>query len=309
VARATRERILAAADELAYVYNRRAASMRTRRSHTVGLLIPGLANPFFGALVQAVEEELAPSGYTLLLANTLEDRDRQAELIRTFLEYRVDGVLVVPAIGTRASAFDFLKQDGTPTVLLTRHVQGLKSDWVGSDDAAGGALAASHLLEHGCARLAYFGGPVQVYARSQRSDAFAEAVRSHGAELDERWCVGTATSSSAGYEAARALLQAGDPPEGIACHSDAIAFGLIRALTERGHTVGEAVRVIGFDDVEHARISVPSLSSISVSSDQMGRSAARLLISRTQEPAGGQITTSVFEPSLRARESCGHHDR
>jgi LacI family transcriptional regulator len=132
-------------------------------------------------------------------------------------------------------------------------------------------------------------------------------VQSRGAHLDRRWCLGTATSSSAGYEAARRLLEVADPPEGIACHSDAIAFGLIRALAERGHVVGDAVRVVGFDDVEHARMAVPSLSSISVSSDQMGRSAAQLLMSRTHSPSGGGITTSVFEPSLRPRESCGHH--
>jgi len=94
VAENTRRRVQDAANELGYVYNRRAASLRMQRSNTIGLLIAGLANPFFADLTEAIEAELGPLGYTLLLGNTLDDLHRQESLIRTLLEFRVDGLRV-----------------------------------------------------------------------------------------------------------------------------------------------------------------------------------------------------------------------
>jgi LacI family transcriptional regulator len=308
VARDTRETVLSSAEALGYVYDRRAAALRTRRSDTVGLLIPGLVNPFFAALVQAIEEELAPVGLTVLLANSLESPARQEALVTTFLEYRVDGLLIVPAIGSTPSVVTSLDRLGVPHVLLTRKVAGVNADWVGSDDHRGGAIAAEHLLEHGCRRLAYVGGPPEVYARATRHTGFLETVRAADAEFVAEWSEGTATSSSAGYEAARQLLAAGRPPEGLACHSDAIAFGVMRALRDAGARVGEDVRVVGYDDVEHARSWAPSLSSISVSSEAMGRAAARLLTERIgSSDTSAAPRTTVFAPLLRARESCGVH--
>lgn len=311
VASSTREAVLTAAAGLGYVYDRRAAALRTRRSHTVGLLIPGLGNPFFAALVQAVEERLGPAGFTVLLANTLEAPERQDAVIQTLVEYRVDGLLVVPAIGSDGGMLSSLGRLRVPHVLMTRHVDGVEGDWVGSDDRRGGAMAAEHLTAHGCRTVAYLGGPPAVFTRAERRDGFLEVVRGSGSAFDEAWSVGTATSSSAGYEVVRALLSAGQaPPEGLACHSDAIAFGVMRALQDGGVVVGSGTRVIGYDDVEHARAWSPSLSSISVSSEEMGRAAAGLLLrAMSREGVGEEPRTVVLEPLLRPRESCGHCDR
>lgn len=308
VAPATKAAVLAAARTLGYIYDRRAAALRTSKSHTIGLLIPGLANPFFAALVQAVEEELGPAGFTVLLANTLERPERQTTVVETLLEYRVDGLLIVPAIGSGAEILGALERFDVPHVLLTRKVAGFEGDWVGSDDHGGGKLAAEHLLDHGCRSLAYFGGPPDTYARATRHDGFLGTVRRAGVRFVDEWSRGTETSSSAGYDAARTLLQSGPPPEGIACHSDAIAFGAMRALRDAGLSVGDDVRVVGYDDVEHARSWSPSLTSISVSSQEMGRAAARLLLDRIGGPnVKASARTAVFTPSLEERESCGTH--
>ena len=308
VAATTKAAVLAAAKELGYVYDRRAAALRTRKSHTIGLLIPGLANPFFAALVQAVEEELGPSGFTVLLANTLERPERQRAVVETLLEYRVDGLLIVPAIGSGREVLDAIERFAVPQVLLTRRVVGADGDWVGSDDRRGATLAAEHLVNHGCRSLAYFGGPTETYARATRYGGFVDAARAAGVRFVEEWSRGTETTSSAGYEAVRTLLQSGPPPEGLACHSDAIAFGAMRALRDAGLSVGSDVRVLGYDDLEHARSWSPSLTSISVSSDEMGRTAARLLLERIDRPrSSGSARTVVFTPTLQARESCGAH--
>lgn len=307
VAASTRERVLAAAEQLRYVYNRRAAGLRMQRSSTIGLLVAGFANPFFADLTEAIEEELGPSGYTLLLGNTLDDPQVQERLMRTLLEYRIDGLLIVPANGSRADVAAPLAALGTPHVVLTRRLGDDAAPYVGLDDRSAGRLAAQHLHEHGCRRIAYFGGPENASTRAERQEGvMAECARA-GIEFDEAWSTRTATSSTAGHVAAKERLEAGiAPPDGIVVHSDAIAFGLMRTLRDAGVRVGEDVRVIGFDDVEHARYWSPALTTISVNARRMGKVAVRMLLERIAH-AGTPSEVQIFEPELQIRESCGEH--
>lgn len=304
VAAKTRVKVLAAAEELGYVYDRRAASLRMRRSHSVGLLVGGLSNPFFAELVEAIEEGLGPSGYRVLLGNSSEDPHKQDELLKTLLEYRIDGLLAVPAIGSTKASLLPPAQLGVPVVVLTRKLQGFSAPYVGSDDRTGGELAAGHLLDHGCTNLAYFGGPEHVRVREERRQGFEAAVRGAGASINPDWSVSSKTSSTAGYETAVRLLGETRLPDGIVCHSDAVAFGLMRALRDAEIDVGMQTRVIGWDDVEHARTWSPSLSSIAVGARHMGIEAAHLLIRLINGEADGNPNI-VFGPELKARESCG----
>lgn len=306
VADSTRAQVLAAAAELGYVYNRHAAGLRTQKSNTVGLLITELNNPFFAGLVEAVEEELGPAGYTVLLGTTLDDPIRQAAFIRTLLEYRVDGLLVVPALGSTSDFADSIAQLQVPHVLLTRQVDGLTSSYVGSDNLAGGRLAAQHLLEHGVADIGYLGGSADGFTRRNRLQGVSEVVQANGLELNQRWSVESGISSKTGYEMATRLMEGGRPPAGIICHSDAIAFGVMRALHDAGVAIGSEVRVIGFDDVADAKNWSPSLTSIAVSTRQIGRDAARMLVEQLQGGVEESPRAIVFAPQLQMRESCGH---
>ncbi len=299
--------MLRAAAKLGYVYNRRAAGLRMQRSNTIGLLVAGLANPFFADLTEAIEEELGPSGYTLLLGNTLDDQERQETLIRTLLEYRVDGLLIVPANGSTRDIAAPLAGLRTPHVLLTRRGTGSAAPYVGSNDRHAGRIAAEHLHEHGCRRIAYFGGPENADARSERQQGVMEACLEHGVQFDRRWSMRTQTSSTAGHLAAASLLGGSPVPDGIVVHSDAIAFGLMRSLRDAGMRVGEDVRVIGFDDVEHAKDWSPALSTISVNARRIGQVAVRMILERIADPDAAP-QSSVFEPELQIRESCGRHD-
>lgn len=306
VADKTRARVLAAAEELGYVYNRHAAGLRTQKSNTIGLLITELSNPFFAGLVEAVEEELGPAGYTVLLGTTLDDPIRQAAFIRTLLEYRVDGLLVVPALGSTSDFTDSLDRLRVPHVLLTRQVDGLASSYVGSDNLAAGRMAAEHLLEHGVRDIAYLGGAANGFTRANRLRGVTEVAHANGLELNSRWSVESGISSTTGYDMASTLLADGPPPSAVICHSDAIAFGVMRALQDAGHTIGEEVRVIGFDDVADAKNWSPSLTSIAVATRPIGRDAARLLVDQLQNGVGDAPRSVVFQPQLRLRESCGH---
>lgn len=305
VADSTRARVTDTARELGYVYNRRAAGLRTQRSNTIGLLISGLANPFFGDLTEAVEVALVPSGYTLLLGNTLEDRSRQSNLINTLLEYRVDGLLIVPSNGSSDDVARELSTLRVPHVFLTRRAADHSFAYVGSNDELAGWLAAMHLHLHGARSIAYFGGPDVAEVRAGRQRGALRACRETGMRFVPEWSVRTVTSSAAGHDAATGLLRSHPLPDGVIVHSDAIAFGVMRAITDAGIRVGQDVGIIGFDDVEHAKEWSPGLTSVAVDARLIGQAAVDMLLGMID--GGTRGTSTTFEPELRVRESCGPH--
>ncbi|AYY12306.1 LacI family transcriptional regulator [Actinobacteria bacterium YIM 96077] len=304
VAEPTRLKVRDAVRELGYVYNRGAASLRMRRSHTVGLVISGLANPFFADFIEGVERELRPAGYVAFLANTFDDPERQGMLIRTLLEHQIDGMLIVAAAGSSAEIGVPPEAVDIPYVLATRPVPGVAASYVGTDNRAGARMAVDHLLGHGARRIAYFGGPEDGAARMERQAAVAERLAESESDLDPAWTVPSPVSTTDGQHVARALVSSSAPPDAVIAHSDAIAFGVMRSLRDAGIEVGTRCRVVGFDDVEQARAWSPSLTSVSVKAATLGGRAAQMLLERIRAPEIPPESL-VLEPQLVVRESCG----
>jgi len=306
VAPATRERVKEAMDRLGYVYNRGAANLRMRRSYTVGVIITDMANPSFADLALGIEAELDAAGYVVFVANTFDDLRRQEALLRAFQERQVDGLLLVPAITTRPATVHELDQVGLPWVLMTRYIEGAVHAYVGLDDELGAELAVEHLLGHGCSTLAYVGGPAAATARRDRQIGFRSALAHAGLTPDLVWGQETDTGSDAGYQLAKQLLQRGTaPPDGLICHSDDIAVGVMRALAEEGIDVPHHCRIVGFDDVAHARLLIPALTSVSSRARDVGQQSARMMLDQLHKPAEHTQLRVILEPTLSIRESCG----
>lgn len=305
----TRDRVVSAMDELGYVYNRGAATLRTRSSTAVGVLVSTVTNPFFAEVIVGLEERLAELGYVTLLANTLNDVDRQEQLITFLLENNVAGVVVVPAFGTPEKALDPLTA-AVPVLHLTRSV-GDPPLYVGTDDVAGGRKAAGHLLWHGCRRIAYVGGPGFATARKDRLAGARQAI---GGETSDATIVDVpaATTGAGGLEAGRRALLDYPDIDAVLCHSDAVAFGVLRAIREAGRA-GE-VAAVSFDGIESSALSEPPLTTVSCGPRELGRQAAAMLYPNL-DPAstgrsGGRESPSDasvrrLEPELIVRQSCG----
>ena len=305
VAASTREKILASAKELGYVYNRRAASVRNDRSQSIGIIVGGFSNPFFGRLIEAIEETLSPE-YTVIIGNSLDDVGRQSALVSRFLENRVDGLLIVPSIDSLASDLALPIDLGVPVIALSRFLPGLEIPYFGLRDEIAGELAAKHLISHGVSSITYFGGPEQMFTRKGRKKGVMTLSERHGVKFDTKWCADTKISSDAAYQATAELLSDGEPPEGVVCHTDAIAIGLMRACHESGVEIGSEVRVIGFDDIE-APFSLPALTSVFVDASEMGRVAGESIRKVIEGVGDKNVLGQLFEPSLVLRNSCGDH--
>ncbi|WP_328665476.1 LacI family DNA-binding transcriptional regulator [Streptomyces sp. NBC_00322] len=306
VAHSTRAKVRASMDRLGYVYHRGAASLRSRRSHTVGLLVTDMSNPFFAELTVGVEAALSEAGIVVLLGHNYESTAKQGDLIRVMQEYGADGLLITPAHETQASDLQPLVSARVPHLLVVRYVDGHPAPYVGADNVMGARAATEHLLWHGARRVAFLGGPEHSSARRDRRRGVEEALAARRRKLADARSVPTPATRQGGYDAALAMLRGKDRPDAIVCYSDVVAFGVILACDELGIRVGEEVRVTGFDDIAESALQHPALTTVAIRPRLLGERAARLLIQRIERPDGPPVS-DVSVPELVVRSSCGCH--
>ncbi len=304
VAETTRERVLESVRTLGYVYNRGAASLRTQRTHTVGIAINELINPYFAQLTAAIERALNRIGYSVFLSNSAEDPVHQDHFIETMREHNADGVIVCPAERTTAVSLQQLNAFQMPCVLISRHVPGAAVDFAGNDHRRGSFLAAEHLISLGHTRIAMIGGNEYSSTGIERHEGFAAALAAHGVTFDPGLLVTCAPTREGGAEAILRLLDRADPPTAAVCYNDVIAFGVMLGLRKLGLEPGQDFAVTGCDDIAEAALWSPGLTSVAIDTVAMGDAAVQLLLARIAE-TDAPPRSVVLEPKLVVRASSG----
>jgi LacI family transcriptional regulator len=287
---------------LGYVYNRRAADMRSQRSRTLGLVVTNVRNPYFAELTMAIEQVAHQAGYTLLQGYSLDEVARQRRLLETMAEHRIDGLVLLPAHGSRpGDLLETVGAAGIPHVLVARSVPGHRADYVGADNVLSGPLIGEHLAEMDVASVAFAGGPAVSTARSDRLAGLSQALHgAHGPALTDLPLAAASRHSVA--ELVSALLSDGGLPDAIVAYSDMYAFGILNGLRAHAVEPGRDVAVASFDDVPDAAAQQPGLTSVAGFPDQVGAEAARLLLDRLAEPSGPSRHVLV-NPRLFVRDS------
>jgi LacI family transcriptional regulator len=302
VAQATRERVLESASSLGYVYNRAAASLRSKRTGTFGLIVNSIGNPFFAELVEGVEGRFTESGRTLLLTQHNDSVAVQRKQIEVMLENRVDGVLLVPTYGTPVGHIERLRRAGVAMAMLTRRLDGIPVPYIGSDNVKGARAAGEHLISHGCRHIAFVGGTKGTSAQREREDGLLAAV----ARTQGRVAVTSHPapgSPEAGYAIARELLDSMEDLDAILAYNDIVATGVTAAVRDSGRSVGGAVKIVGFDDIAASAFQRPSLTSVNARPSLLGTVAADTIVRLLDDPTADE---SVIVPnSLSIRQSCG----
>lgn len=290
------KKVAAAAEQLGYRYNAVARALRTNRSGTVGMLVPQISNPFFPALVEAVERRLQREGLELFLCDSQRDVGVEARRLRALVERQVDGVIISPYDFTGSAPAVRGLLDQVPIIQVDRRVEGSLTDWVGVDDAAGFAQAVDHLVAAGRRRLVFVSAELTNYSAQARLGAVEAALHRHGLVPAQRPLLGS-FEVEWGLEAARRVDLAA--VDGIVCGNDAIALGLLRGLRKAGVGVPGDVAVTGFDDISFAEISDPPLTTVRQRWDVMADECVRLLL----QPADHGPRSIAITPTLQVRES------
>jgi LacI family transcriptional regulator len=300
LAETTRERVRAAMDELGYVYNRGAAALRASSTQSIGLVVPDVSNDFTAELTVTVENNVG--GFVTLIGNSLEDLDRQDALVRSMIERQVDGMIVLPAVGTTDRLVAMLTASRVPVVMATREMRSTGLPYVGIDNLLGGRLAADHLLGHGARRVAYIGGLEQLRPRRDRVAGARRALVKAGGELVAD--IPGPPRGSWGRDIARELIASGQLPDAIICHNDLVAFGVYRALRERGLGNPHELPIVSYDDIAAAELWEPPLTSVGASGYEVGMRCAEALLRRMAAPQD-EAERILVSPHLVVRESCG----
>ncbi len=303
VAETTRAGVRSSIHSLGYVYDRAAANLRARLTHTVGLVICEITNPFYAALAAGVDDALDQAGWVAFVANTSESPERQSRFIARMREHRVDGILLAPAEGTSPSSINELRRQGLPVVQMLRRVGQHNGDYVSADFGLGMALAAEHLIRLGHRRIAFIGGGRRVTPARDRAEAFREILPRFGLPVGP--IVKCMPTREGGASAIEELFRTkAAAPTAVLCHNDLCALGAMLGLVDRGLVPGRDVAVIGFDNIPEAAMHRPALTTVAIGAREIGEEAARLLLRRIKSPEASSESI-VLPPKLIIRSSCG----
>ena len=297
----TQARVRAAIEALGYRPYAGAASLRTRQSKTLALLVPDIANPFCSAIASAAEDLTHAAGYSLILYNTHDDSSREEAAIHALARHWVDGVLYVAA-GDQLKGLEALAQAGIPAVSLDRIPEKYCDPAVTLDNVAAGRLATEHLIGLGHTCIAHISGPLHLRLARERQQGYLETLISHG--LAPASCVGGvgAWECSSGYRAAQAILACEPRPTAIFAASDRMAIGAMRAIHEAGLATPDDISVVGLDDIEVAAFQTPPLTTVRQSFARLATTAVELLLALLR---GETLTTPqvMVQGELVVRQS------
>ena len=306
-----RARVEEAVGELDYRPNSVARSLAQQRTRTIGMVALNIANPFWPAVVRGVEDAVRARGYELLLANSDDDADKEAQDLRLFLAKRVDGILLTKACGRLpADLHAQLESSGVPVVQLMRLGTGLRSDVVTVDEEGGAYEAVSHLLRLGYTRIGMLNGP-NVSTSRRRLAGYKQALESHRRKVDQDLVVASDFRVEAGYESGIALLRR--RPDAVFVANYLMAVGFMQALRQYQLRCPEDIGLVTCDDHPWLDAFSPRLTTINLPKYEIGRRAAELLIDAVQPAASAPKRRAVkivtLKTSLRIRESCGYELR
>jgi len=302
VAEKTRTRVLKVIEELGYQPNSLAQGLATRKTMTVGLLVPDLNNPFYPMVLRGLNDVLVPAGYHTIVCNTDGTREQEVSFLREMATRWVDGVVIAAFQLTRK---DFLAhRNAMPMVRLGGGpFDADLGDLIRSDDEGGMALAVRYLLERGSRRVAYIGGTRHTGPSDLREAGFRRALTEDEREIDEDLVIRGEYTRAAGREAAEQLLASPDRPDAVACANDLIAIGVLDAARKFGLRVPHELAVTGYDDIDAASLVTPALTTVVNPARQVGRACGGALLARltAQEPEPSRQL--VIANSLVRRES------
>jgi LacI family transcriptional regulator len=304
VSEPARERVEAAIRQTGYTPNSLARSLKTAVTHTIGVAIGDIRNPYFTDVVQALEESARERGYSLLLSDSGDNPEREMDTLRVLVERRVDGLIFAPANPGRA-ALEFLQQRGVKLVQIDR-IADAAWDYVVAGNTAATRQMVRHLCDIGHRRIAMLAGLADLSSTRERIAGFRRGLHDAGQSAEPDLIVAAGSRSEPARAATLALMRSANPPTALVAGNNLMALGAMRALRERGLAVPQDVALVAFDDFEWADLFSPRLTTIAQPCRQIGETAVRLLLERIHAP--DLPPRHVRLPAvMQHRDSCGCH--
>jgi LacI family transcriptional regulator len=297
----TRQKVLSAIEELGFRPNSMAQSLASRRSNSVGILIPELYGPFFGIMLSHVESELSAAGKKVIITAGHSNETKEKECIEFLLDSSCDA-LILHVYSVSDEYLVELNKGPVPIVLLNRYIEEMADQCISLNNEHGGYIATRAMIEHGHTELAYISGPHWKVDSFRRLAGHKRALREFGIPFDERLVYEGDFEEASGREAMQHLLGLDIPFSGVVCANDEMAAGAMDTARKHDLKIPGDLSVIGYDNVVFTRYLNPKLSSVGCRIDEMGQMAARCVLKRVYDHKKLEIQNS-FEPRIVLRAS------
>ncbi|WP_034662274.1 LacI family DNA-binding transcriptional regulator [Cellulomonas sp. KRMCY2] len=296
-------RVRAAAAATAYVPNSTGRALRRQVSDTWAAIVTDVQNPFFTAMVAALESVAVKQGYSVMLCNSDEQLGRERTYLEAAVSQRMAGV-VVAVTSESASDLGPIRAARIPTVVVDRRLRDYLGDTILVDNVRAGELAAEHLIQHGYRRIACIAGPPDVSTTEDRLTGFRAALERAGHPIPDRWVCRANLRAEGGEVAMRSLFNQTEPPDAVFTTNGPLTVGAYRAIQAVGRSIPADVALLGVDDDQWTRMVSPMVSVIQQPVGKMGRLAGELLLARSQGVAS-EPQHIVLRPELLVRASTG----
>lgn len=274
----TRKRVEDCMERLGYRVNPIARSLKTSRTHTIGIISPEFQNEFFMSVAEGIEEQLRNNGYISFICNSRENTAFETELISVMIEKQVDGIIIIPATCSKGDHFSMLTKAGIPYVLVDRLVDGLTADAVLTDNFRGAFTAIEESLLSGANRIALIGGPLSLTSAKERVDGYRAALEKYGRSLDATIMKYGDMHIESGYRLMGELLEENPELKYIFVINLFMRIGAERYLVEQGVT--RDIRIVAFDEASISSLFTHAWITVRQPNERIGREAARLLLRR-----------------------------
>ena len=303
--RDTRERVEAAVIELGYVPNRLARSLRSKRTHTLALVLTDITNPFFTTVARGVEDTASDAGYMVIFCNTDESESEEKKYLQVLLQQQVDGILLVPARNTPDS-IDLIRKQNTPVVVLDRRLSpGVDVDTVRCENELGAYQLVRLLIELGHQRLALLSGPLGVSTAEDRLAGYRRAMHEAGFADESQVIIYGQFNQASGFEMMHQILELDPRPTAIFAANNLIGIGALHAAQEAGLRVPEDVAMVEFDDLPPTLLTSPFFTVAAQPAYDMGQRATQLLLARLTTDASAPCQEIILPTELIVRQSSG----
>lgn len=313
-----RKKVLIAVRELNYKADPIARRMKSRRTHTIGVISADICGLFYPYVIRGIYEEITAKGYQLLINDTrgaygrLTAFEREQEQFDLLIANRVDGIIFASSVNEKmqkrhfASILKKTRQDRRiPLVSIERDFSSLGIDSVYVDGLAAAQQAVRHLIDCGCRRIAHISGPLHVAIADMRMHGYLACVRENGLPDDESLVAEGDYSHQSGYKAMRELLakNRGRLPDGVFVANDQMAVGALKCLQEQGHAVPDDIKIIGYDDVFIGSVLSVPLSTVHIQKYHLGKNAAHILLDKIEHPEQEGVVRKKMDSWLVVRKS------
>jgi LacI family transcriptional regulator len=281
----TIQRVLAAAKSLGYHPNKYAKLLNSKHTNVIGLIITDIANPFFGVIIDTVQEELALKKYDVMLGITKGSITKEAHCISKFIEMQVDGVILVPSHKQtpNASHFHSLWEREIPLCFITTYYVDIPAPCVMTDLSQGSFQLTKYLLETGHKKIVYIVANRTIPVSNLRVEGYLNAYREAGAQFSPEWIVIAESTFEGGYNSTNEILKGAPHPDAILTMNDIMAMGVLKHLKEQQVRVPEDISVAGYDDLIYTSLLETPLTTVQQPIQQMCKKAVEIILRKIEK--------------------------